>query len=158
MTAPVTDAEVVVSKYLASLTFLVFMILPTLVYYGLVRLGGKPDVGPIVTQYLGILLVGSLYLAVGFFFSTLTRNQVLAAIMAIVVLMLLYFFEGLAYVITEGDQTSWVYQAARYVSPSHHVEAFAKGILDVSDVVYFLAFIVYFLFLSVRAVETRKWS
>ncbi len=158
MTAPVSDAEVVLSKFLASLAFFAFMLVPTLAYYALIRVAGRPDVAPLITQYVGILLVGGLYLSVGFFASTLTRNQVLAAVLAIVLLIVMWFVGVAAHIATDGDQLSTWLKVGRYVSPHGHFESFLKGILDASDIVYFLSFIVYFLFLSIRSVETRKWS
>jgi ABC-2 type transport system permease protein len=158
MTAPVSDAEVVVSKFLAAFGFYTVMLAPTLIYFLLVRIAGKPDLWPAVTQYVGVLLVGGLYIAVGFFASTLTRNQVLAAVLAIVVLILMWFLGVVAQIATDGDQLSTWFKVGRYMSPLAHFDGFMKGILDSSDVVFFLSFIVYFLFLSVRSVETRKWS
>jgi ABC-2 type transport system permease protein len=158
MTAPVSDAEVVISKFLAALAFYAFMLLPTAIYFLLVRIAGKPDVAPIVTQYLGLILVGALYVSVGFFASTLTRNQVLAAVVSIVVLLLMWFLEYMARLATDGDQLSTWYKVGSYLSPAAHFESFEKGILDASDIVFFVSLTVYVLFLSVRSVETRKWS
>jgi gliding motility-associated transport system permease protein len=158
MTAPVTAGEVVLAKFTAAFLFYAFMLVPTLSYYAIVRIAGKPDVGPMVAQYVGMLLMGGLCVAVGFFTSTLTRSQVLAAFMGIVVLLLMWFLDPIARLATEGDLTSTWFRVGSYLSPMAHLRAFEKGIIDASDVCFFLSLTIYVLFLSVRSVEVRKWS
>src|ERR1700722_3211901 len=82
MTAPLGEAEVVVGKFLGALSFLIVLLLPTLFYLALLFLYGSPDLGPILSGYLGIVLVGALFIAVGLFCSSITRSQVVAAVAA----------------------------------------------------------------------------
>ena len=157
LTAPVTDVAVVLGKFIAAFAFFVFMVTPTLLFYHLLGYVGRPDPGPMLSQYLGLLLVGGLHVAVGFLASTLTRTQVLAAVIAIVGLIALWFADVAAGALVDGDRTSTLYVAARYASPGRHIGSFFRGQIDPVDVVYFVSFTAFFLFVGVRSVETRKW-
>ncbi len=157
LTAPVSDVAVVLGKFFAAFTFFVFMITPTLLYYVLLRQVGRPDVGPMIAQYLGLLFVGALYVSVGFLASTFTRTQVLSAVIAIVILIALWGLPTAANGLVEGDRTSVLFRVAEYISPGTHLDAFFRGQIDPTDVVYFVSFTAYFLFVGVRSVETRKW-
>src|SRR3954447_22086532 len=86
MTAPVLESDVVLGKFFGSLAFFAILVFPTLIYVFLLRIYGRPDLGPIFSGYLGILLVGALFIAIGLFCSSLTRSQVVAAVSAAAVL------------------------------------------------------------------------
>lgn len=159
LTAPVTDWQVVTAKWSGTFLFYVVMLLPTLVYLPvLLHFGadiGKPDPGPVMASYLGALLLGALYIAIGIFASSVTENALLSAFVA--------FFVMIAMVVVEAVPTvrnaapDWARTGAKYLSQQHHFDEFLKGRITLHDTAYFVTTTVLFLFLAVRALESRKW-
>ena len=152
LTAPVRDWEVVLGKYLASVVLLIAALAMTLYYVLMIYAFGEPDSGPVMATYLGMVLYGAAALAIGMLASSLTNNQIVAAVLGIGSLSVLTFidllglrFEGVAVDIVER------------ISIQAHFADFARGVVDTSNVVYYLSMIAVFLFLSVRAIETRRW-
>ena len=159
LTAPVADWQVIASKWTATFAFYVFMLLPTLVYWPVLSyLGqdiGKPETGPILSGYTGALLLGGLYIAVGIFASSLTEHALLSAFLA--------FFTSIALMIVnrvvadDSGSNVLLSTAAEYLSPEGHFGEFVGGQVALYDVIYFASMILFFLFLAVRALESRKW-
>ena len=158
MTAPVTDTQVVMGKYAGALCFFIIMWLPTLSFAYILRafspLTVTIDFGPMLGGYLGALLVGAFYIAIGVFASALTSNQIIAAIVSFV-LFGVYFFAGL---FTYAARTDWVQDAAGYISALAHMTDFSQGIIDSRPVVFYLSCTVFMLFAAVKVVESRKWK
>ncbi len=152
MTSPVTDFDVVFGKFLAALSLYIVMILPTWIYVIFLTIFGNPDFGPIFSSYIGLVLMGSLFVSVGLLISSFTRNQVVAAVIGIVSLIILWVIGFLS---SYGD--GWFYETLRYVGTFDHWESFTKGIVDTRDVIYYLSFTALLLFITVRNVESRKW-
>lgn len=159
LTAPVTDWQVILSKWLGTFLFYVVMLAPTLVYLAiLMHFGrdiGKPDAGPVLAAYLGAMLLGGLYIAIGIFASSVTENALLSAFVAFFVILGLWIFAGLPQVSQSGPE--WLRLASRYASPETHFNEFLKGRIALHDVGYFVTSTVFFQFLAVRAIESRKW-
>jgi len=153
MTAPVTEGQVVAGKYLAALFFYAFLWLPTLAYAGIVAYNSKIDWGVVGSGYLGILLVGALFLAVGTFASAMTSNQIIAAVMSFAILLGLFAFSLVQYL----ANASALKDALAYVSIPQHMEEFAKGVVDTRRLVFYVTTTLFFLFLTSRALEARKW-
>jgi ABC-2 type transport system permease protein len=153
MTAPVTEAQVVVGKYLAALTFFCALWVPTLAYAVIVGHYSQVDWGPIGGGYFGIFCLGALFLAIGVLFSALTKSQLLAAIMTFAVLSILFVI-GLLENLFNNDTAK---QALGYVDLYGHMEEFHKGIVDTRHLIYYASAIFFFLFLASRALEERKW-
>lgn len=153
MTAPVTETQVVVGKYSAALLFYVFLWSPTLVYVGLLARYSELDWGPIASAYLGVLGVGALFLAAGLLSSALARSQVVAAIVGFALVFLLFFFGFLELLSTAS---TWR-EAFAYLNVLQHMEELGKGIVDTRRLVYYASAVAFLLFLSVRALEERKW-
>jgi ABC-2 type transport system permease protein len=153
MTAPVTEGQVIAGKFLAVLTFYAFLWLPTAVNGVTIASFEKVDWGPIASGYLGVLLIGALFLAAGTFFSAMTRSQLLAAMMTAAVLFLL-FLVGLFEELINNDA---VRKAIGYVSIWKHIDEFASGIVDSRRLVFYLSGTLFFLFLASRALEDKKW-
>jgi gliding motility-associated transport system permease protein len=153
MTAPVTEGQVVAGKYLAALTFYLFLWLPTLAYAGIIAYHEKVDWGPIAAGYLGILGIGALFLAVGLFASAMTRSQLMAAIITFALLIFLFSFGLLENLV--NDETAK--QAFGYLNLWNHMDEFAKGIVDSRRLVYYASATLFFLFLTSRALADRKW-
>ncbi|HVT16240.1 MAG TPA: ABC transporter permease subunit [Thermoanaerobaculia bacterium] len=153
MTAPITESQVVAGKYLAALAFFVALWLPTLVYAVIIAHYSKVDWGPIAGGYFGILCIGALFLSIGLFASSLTRSQLVAAIITFAMLMVVWAIGLLANLV--NNETAK--QVFGYVNLLDHMDEFAKGIVDSRRLVYYLSVIFFFLFLTSRALEDRKW-
>ncbi len=153
LTAPVRDWEVVTGKFLAALGLFVVMLAFTLYYpFLLWYLGGNPDFGPIISGYLGMILLASAMLALGTLASALTENQIIAAVIAFGMLLILWLLEavsGLA-----AGATS-VFQA---LSLSAHFGDFSQGAINLEDVVYYLSMTIGALFVATRVLETRRYN
>lgn len=153
MTAPVTEGQVVVGKYLAAMAFYTFLWLPTLAYPGLLAYYGEVDWGPVAAGYLGVLGIGSLFLSIGMLASALTRSQLLAAILSFALLIPLFTF-GLLENLFNSESLRELFS---YLNLWQHMEEFGKGVVDTRRLVYYLATTALFLFLSARTLEARKW-
>ncbi len=152
LTVPVRDVEIVIGKFLGSLALLASMLLLTLYYPVLLIVLGDPDLGPIFTSYLGLLLLGSAALAVGLFASSLTSNQIAAAVVAGGILFALWFLGVL------GDSAPGALgELLSYVSLSGHFPDFVRGVIDTRSIVYYLSTTAVFLYLAVRSVEADRW-
>ena len=152
LTSPVRDWEVVVGKYLASMVFLLGTLVLTLYYTVLLVVYADPDPGPIYAGYLGLILYGAAALAVGLLTSTLTSNQIVAAAVAMGILLVLYFAEA-----ASGSLGTTASNIIGQVGIKSHFDDFERGIIDTRHVVYFICFIAFFLFVTIRALEIRRW-
>ena len=157
MTAPVTDTEVVVGKYLGSMGFVLVLMAPTLIYVVLMAIFANPrlDLGPVVSGYLGMIFAGSLFVAVSLFCSSLTRSQMVAAVSAFALLALLTILPWLVGAwATLGDFWRTVVNQAVYARYAD----FSKGVIDLGHIVFFLVTTAAFLFFTVKALEFRRWK
>ncbi len=152
MTTPVTEAEVVLGKYVGALVFAVAMYVPILAEIAFIRLLGEMDTGPLLSGLLGLFLLTAQFIAVGLLCSAFTRIQIASAIMSFVILLGLYFLWLLSREAMTG--TGGV---LRYLSPPMHYTGFLKGIVDTRDVAYFVLTTGAVLFLTVKTLELRKW-
>jgi ABC-2 type transport system permease protein len=152
MTSPVTDAQVVLGKYLGSLGFYAVMLLATLQFPIALEIVSDPDRGPIITGYIGLLLFGGTFVAVGLLISTLTKSQVTAAFVTVGVLLMMLLLDWFS-----GSGTGWLADVIAQVGMRRHLENFAKGIVDTRDVLYYVSVIALCLVLSTRALASWKW-
>jgi ABC-2 type transport system permease protein len=155
MTAPVGETDVVVGKFVGSLVFFVVLLVPTLLYVILLRLYARPDYGPIVSGYLGIFLVGALFISVGLFCSALTRSQVVAAAAAAGIL---YIITIVPYQVTALATLSPFWRNVADQCVFRRYADFSKGVIDSGNVIFFLAVTAVFLFLTVKVLESRRWK
>ena len=153
MTAPVTEGQIVVGKFLAAFVFYVVLWVPSLAYAGLIAFYSELDWGPVASGYLGVLGVGALFLSAGTFASTLSRSQLVAAIATFTLLIPLFVF-GLLESLFNNEALK---QAFGYLNLWQHMDELSKGIVDTRRLVYYLSATVFFLFLAARSLETRKW-
>ena len=152
LTAPVREYEIVLGKFFSCLLVLAGMLILTLYFPLLLLIFGDPDIGPILTSYLGLFLLGSASVAIGIFASSLTPNQIVSAVVAGGILFGLWFLGMVGSLIPEplGEILS-------YFSLSDHFPGFVRGVVDTRDLVYYLSVTAVFLFLSVRSIETERW-
>ncbi len=152
LTAPLKDFEIVLGKFIAALGVYSVMLFLTLLYPLLLFGFGHPDLGPIFSGYLGLFLLGAVFLSIGLFTSSLTANQIVAFVMSSA-LILFFWFIGLTEGLT-GDQTFRLFQL---ISLSTYFPAFGRGIIDTNGVIYYLSLVLVFLFLTLRSLESRRW-
>jgi ABC-2 type transport system permease protein len=152
LTAPITDLEIIVGKFLGALTLYSVMLLVTIVYVGILFAYSDPEWRPIGAGYLGLLLLGGGFISFGLFVSSLTRNQIVAAVGTFSLVLILWIIDWLAD--QAGPTTRTI---VSYLSITQHFEDFAKGIIDTKHVVYYLTFIIFGLFLTAKSVDTERW-
>jgi ABC-2 type transport system permease protein len=155
MTAPVNDAEVVVGKFLGSLAFLTVLVGPTLLFVALLQIYGHLDYGPIFSGYLGIALVGSLFISITLFCSSLTKSQVVAAAMSATVLFLITI---IPYVVAGRSTLPTLWRNIVDQAVFHRYSQFSQGVIDVGNIVFFIAATAVFLFLTTKVMESRRWK
>ena len=158
MTAPVTDFQVVFAKYLGAVVLYALMWGLTGLYVVILRhfagASSALDLGPIASGYIGVLVIGQFLIALGLLTSALTKNQVAAALMSFaLVFILLIVMNWLSFLFQGGP----VSKVVRALSAFEHMDDFARGILDVRPVVYYLSAAAWALFTTTRIVESRKW-
>lgn len=153
LTVPIRDVDIIVGKFLGSLAVLVSMFALTAYYPILLAVLGDPDLGPILTSYLGLLLLGSASIAVGIFASSLTANQLVSAVVAGGILFALWFLGSLA-----DFAPGPLGELLAYVSLSSHFPDLMRGVVDTRAVVYYLSVTAIFLFMAIRSTETDRWQ
>ncbi len=152
LTSPVRDWEIIIGKYLASLVFFLFLLAMTGFYVILLFVYASPDAGPIYAGYLGLALYGAAALAVGLLTSTLTNNQIVAAVVAVGILLALFYADQAFEAV--GGVAGEIFAE---IGMTTHFYDFARGVIDTKHIVYYISVIAFFLFLSVRALESRRW-
>jgi ABC-2 type transport system permease protein len=153
LTYPVRDGAVLIGKYLSALTLYALMLALTLLYPGMVAYFARVEWGPLLTGYLGLLLMGGTFLSVGIFASSLTENQIVASITTFGTLLILWVIGWSA----EYVGGSWG-RVLSHLSLLDHFDTFARGVLDTKDVIYYLDVSIVALFLTLRSLETRRWK
>ena len=154
MTAPITETEVIIGKFLGAWIFYLILLAAMLLYPILLAMYGQLDVGLLICNYVGLILLGALYTAVGLFFSTVTRHQVIAVLAGFALLALMTFaFHALAQQV-EG----WGKVVLQQLSIRTHFHDFVRGLIDLNHVVFFVTMTALFLFLSVKSLEARRWQ
>jgi ABC-2 type transport system permease protein len=156
-TRPISDLNIILAKYLAGVTLVLFSLIPTLIYYISMYYLGSPvgiiDDGATITSYIGLLLLGAVFVAIGIFSSALTNNQIVAFIVGVFLCFL--FYSGLtllgSYVLL-GKFDSVI----QYVSLSFHYDSIMRGVIVTSDLVFFLSIIGLFIFAALTVVKSLK--
>jgi len=153
MTSPITDTEVVIGKFMASLALFAIMLASTilcpffLIYYA------KPDIPPMLVGYLGLFLLGASFLSLGIIASSVTSNQIVAALVSFVFLLGLWTIGWMS-----GAVGSNMSKILSFVSLVDHFEDFAKGVIDTKHVLYYLSFTCFSLFFAVKMVQSSRWK
>jgi ABC-2 type transport system permease protein len=159
MTSPASDLQVVLAKFTGALIFYALAWLPLLAYLMVVRrFSDDPstfDARIVASTFLGIVLIGSVYMALGCFASALTRSQTVAAIISYALGLGLFFLSLRALVATPSN--NWVVQVYTHIAMTDHLAQFARGMLDLRVLVYYLSLTIGFLFLTCKVVESRRW-
>jgi ABC-2 type transport system permease protein len=152
VTKPVSDLEIVLGKFLAGVSLVAAALLPTLVYLITLLFIGSPDLGPVVGGYLGLLLMGSAYVAIGVFASSLTENQIVAFISGFLIVLALFLADKVLIYMPSG-----VASVLEFLAIDYHFGNIARGVIDSRDIIYFLSLLGASLTLATTSLERRKW-
>jgi gliding motility-associated transport system permease protein len=153
LTAPVRTGEVVAGKFIAAAAFVLIMVGLAGIFPIVLAIFGNPEIGVMVSGYIGLALVAVSFVAVGLFTSSLTQNQIVAAISCFGVLLMLFVISWPA----ETGAGSVAAGLLRYLAITQHFSQMVTGIIDTKDIVYFLSLILIALFLTQRSVESARW-
>ncbi len=151
LTSPLTDLQIVLGKFFGALLLYAVMLALTSLHMTLLFAFGAPEWKPLLTSYLGLLFFGSALISLGLVFSSLTRNQIVAAVITLGAFLFLGFFQS---------AENWAGAAAgflTYLSATQHLDEFTKGVFDSRDAIYYLTFIGLSLFLSKQSLESMRW-
>jgi ABC-2 type transport system permease protein len=152
MTAPVTDFQVVMSKYLAALSFLLFMWSPTVVYFIILSKYATVDYGVILSGYVGTILLSAFLTAIGITISSFSRTQFVAFFVTFVIIIMLFSLSYMQALVTPEWRAIY-----SYISVLQQFNAFPVGVISSRSVVYFLSMTIFLLFCTVKSVESHKW-
>ena len=153
LTSPLRISELVAGKFLATLAIVVLMVGLTGVFPLILLMFGNPETGLILSGYLGLLAMATGFVAIGNFTSAMTSNQIIAAVSALVISLLLFVINWPAD--GAGDSLKAI---LLYLSVTEHFQVMARGVIDTKDIVYFISLPTVFLFLTHRAVESARWK
>jgi ABC-2 type transport system permease protein len=158
MTQPLTDLQVILAKYFAGVVLVVFSLLPTLVYIVAVyRLGlppGNMDMGGMWGSYIGLLFLGSTFVAIGIFASSISDNQIVSFIIAVFLSTFFYIGFELFYTFILSGKVGLLIQS---IGINAHYSSISRGVIDTRDLVYFLSISAFFILLTKISLESRKW-
>ncbi len=158
MTQPLTDLQVILAKYFAGVVLVVVSLCPTLVYYfSVYHLGlppGNLDTGSIWGSYIGLFFLGSGFVAIGIFASSLTDNQIVSFILALFISFFLYMGFEFVYTFLVSGKIGLIIQRLGF---NAHYTSLSRGVIDTRDVIYFISVAAFFLLLTKLRLEARKW-
>ncbi|HVO76407.1 MAG TPA: ABC transporter permease [Candidatus Bathyarchaeia archaeon] len=152
LTYPVSDIEAIMGKYFAALTVFALMLAGTVLYPVMIAIYANPEPGPLVTSYLGLFLMGMSFIAMGIFFSSITSSQIVAGAATFVVSL---FFLVIGWAAPFAGRI--VSKVIEQFSILEHYDSFAKGIIDLQDVTFYVFLTAFFLFMTLRSLESTHW-
>jgi ABC-2 type transport system permease protein len=153
ITKPVRESEIIVGKFLAAWTLYAFTLLPTLCYYFLVSSIGQLELGPVLGGYLGLLLVGAVFLAVSIVGSALTENQVVAFIVSFLIVFCLFMLDKVLIYLPSS-----LVSVFEYISVDYHFANIARGVIDTRDLIYYGSAVTFLLLVGTSVLQKRRWS
>ncbi|WP_020611041.1 ABC transporter permease subunit [Sediminispirochaeta bajacaliforniensis] len=148
---PVSSGKIVLSKFFAAVIFIAVMLAPTLLYVVLISLVGDPDPGPIIGGYVGALLLGAAYAAVGLFASSMTSNQIVAFIVTAAIALLFTFFDQMLVLVPAA-----LVNILEFLGTQYHFKTISRGLLDSRSLIYLISLTAVFLLFTVKAVKERR--
>ena len=152
LTAPLTDWQIILGKFVGAMTLFAVMLAITVIHIGVLFLYSQPDWKPIATGYLGMFLMGGCFISLGLFISSLTKNQIVAAVITFGAFLLFWVINWMGSFVGSTAQA-----VLAHLSIIDHFDDFAKGIIDTKHVVYYLSFIAFGLFLTAKSVDSERW-
>jgi ABC-2 type transport system permease protein len=152
VTKPITEMEIVVGKFLAAWMLFFVTLVPTLVYFLTIAFLGKVDTGPIVGGYIGLMLVGGVFLSLGVLGSSLTENQIIAFIVSFLIVFVLFILDKILLYFPGPVAT-----ILEYLGVDYHFSNIARGVIDTRDLIYYFSMMTLALLLGTVMLEKRKW-
>jgi len=152
LTSPLTDFQIIMGKFVGAMALYSVGLLVSLIHILILFIYGSPEWKPILTAYLGLELLGGSFISVGLFISSLTKNQIVAAMLTFAVFL---FFWVINWIGSFGGPG--LEGIVSYLSIIDHFDDFAKGVVDTTHVIYYLSFITFGLFLTAKSVDTERW-
>jgi ABC-2 type transport system permease protein len=152
LTSPLSDFQIIMGKFLGAMALYGVMLLVTMLHIALLFVYGNPEWKPIVTAYLGLLLLGGCFISLGLLISSLTKNQIVAGMVTFAVFLLLWIITWIG-----SFSGPTVDQLTQYLSIIDHLDDFSKGVIDTKHLIYYLSFITFGLFLTAKSVDSERW-
>src|SRR4051794_32897279 len=152
LTSPLTDWEIILGKFFGAMALYCVMLLVSLVHILLLFMYGRPEWKPIVSAYVGLVLFGGCFIAIGLFISTLTKNQIVSFMVTFAAFLFLWVINWIG-----SFSGPTVDAITKYLSIVDHFDDFGKGVIDTTHVIYYLSFITFGLFLTAKSVDTERW-
>jgi ABC-2 type transport system permease protein len=152
LTSPVTDFQIIMGKFVGAVGLYLLMVAVTSIHMAILFVYGNPEWKPILTGYLGLLLMGASFISIGLLISSLTKNQIVAGMVTFAVLLLLWTISWMQE--SAGPMGQKILQA---LSLTDRFDDFTKGVIDLKHVVYYLSFIGFGLFLTAKSVDSERW-
>ena len=153
-TLPINEKDIVLGKYLAGFVLILIGLGTTFFFYlNLIYVGSDIDHGAVFTGYIGLALLGGVYTSIGLFSSSLTENQVIAFIIGIAIVLVFFMMDKLLFFFPSS-----VTGVIQYLSTDFHLSNMSRGVLDTRNLIYFCSLIGFFLTITTRVLESRKWS
>lgn len=153
ITKPITESEIITGKFLAAWMLYFFTLLPTLCYYVTLAVLGDLDTGAVVGGYLGLLLVGAVFLAVSIFGSAVTENQMVAFIVSLFIVFTLFMLDKVLFYLPTS-----VASVLEYISIDYHFSNIARGVIDSRDIIYYASAVGISLYFAKAVLEKRRWA
>lgn len=152
LTSPLTTDEILLGKFLGAMAFIAILLAPTAAYQAVLFSVSEPELGPVLTGYAGVALFAAAGVSIGLFASSLTENQIIAAVITFVVLLFMFIINFVG-----ASEGTFLGDLVKYLSVADHLKNLLRGILDTRDLVYFGSIIALFLFLTKRSLESVSW-
>jgi ABC-2 type transport system permease protein len=152
VTLPIKDEEIVVGKFLAGFALTAISIVLTFIAYLTIASLGNPDFGAAFGGYLGLILMGAVYVAIGMFTSSLSPNQIIAFIVGFVIIFAFFMLDKVLVFLPDALASFF-----EYLSIDYHYGNISRGVIDSRDLIYYFSMIFFFLYLAVKMTQLRKW-
>jgi ABC-2 type transport system permease protein len=153
LTSPLTDVEIILGKFLGAMALYALMLSLTLIHIGVLFWYGEPEWAPVLSGYLGLLLMGGSFISIGLAVSSMTKNQIVAGVATFAVLLLFWVINWI------GDAAGPTTQSVlAYLSILEHFDDFSKGVIDTTHVTYYISFITLGLFLTAKSMDMERWN
>ena len=153
VTKPIQESEIITGKFLAAWVLYFFTLLPTLCYYITISIIGELDTGAVIGGYLGLLLVGAVFIAISVFGSSLTENQVVAFIISLFIVFILFMLDKILFYLPSS-----IGMILEYVSIDYHFGNIARGVVDSRDIIYYVSAIGISLYIATAMLQRRRWA
>ena len=152
LTSPLSDFQIIMGKFLGAMALYCVMLAVTLIHLAILFIYGHPEWKPILTAYIGLLLLGGCFISLGLFISSLTKNQIVAGMVTFAVFLFLWIITWIG-----SFSGPTVDKLTTYLSIIDHLDDFGKGVIDTTHVIYYLSFITFGLFLTAKSVDSERW-